>query len=116
MKKALGNIGEVVQVPVCQFAPHRRGWNGWIFSTGIIRKSYISTTGRRCYSVEFVNRHKKDGSSLTEGFVAEHVFDGSLDIHTAQRLINSQTKEQFENAVGTNWILFLSNNGVVELK
>jgi hypothetical protein len=32
MKKAFGNIGEVVQVPVYEFAPWRRGWNGWLFS------------------------------------------------------------------------------------
>ena len=116
MKKAKGVIGEVVQVPVYEFAPCRRGWNGWLFSTGIIRDVYTSKTGRKCYQVEYVNRHSKDGSSITKGFVSENVFDASLDIAHAKQIIDEYTREQFDNATGVNWILFLSNNGIVNLK
>lgn len=116
MKKAIDKVGAVVQVPVYEFAPYRRGWNGWLFSYGIIRKIYTSTTGRKCYMVEHVNRLKKDGSSVTKGYVAEKVFDGSDHVKSTQRFVDELTKEQFENAVGINDALFFAANGLINLK
>ena len=28
--------GDLVQVPRTQFAPMRRGWNGWLFSEAVV--------------------------------------------------------------------------------
>ena len=36
MKKAEWKIGELVQVPYYCFAPHRKGWNGYLFANGVI--------------------------------------------------------------------------------
>lgn len=38
MKKAKIIIGEIVELPVYEFAPFRTGWNGWLFQAGIIKK------------------------------------------------------------------------------
>ena len=36
MKKAEWKVGELVQVPYYCFAPHRYGWNGYLFADGEI--------------------------------------------------------------------------------
>lgn len=43
--------GDLVEVPRTQFAPMRRGWNGWLFSEAVvIRKGVgvMSGSGRSC--------------------------------------------------------------------
>lgn len=42
-------VGSLVQVPDYCFAPMRRGWNGWIFRAGVIRK---------------IGKSKKDGTTV----------------------------------------------------
>lgn len=49
MKKCLRvKVGDAVRFPHHQFAPFRRGWNGWIFKTGIVNRLYTSTQGKPC--------------------------------------------------------------------
>ena len=31
--------GDLVEVPRTQFAPMRRGWNGWLFSEAVVIRS-----------------------------------------------------------------------------
>ena len=55
MKKLAGElkVGQVVQIPKRQFAPLRRGWNGWLFSVGIVREFGTSKrTGKQTVKVE----------------------------------------------------------------
>lgn len=49
MKKAKLKVGKVIQIPVCEFAPFRRGWNGWLFQVGIIKE---------------IGKSKKDGAPI----------------------------------------------------
>lgn len=55
MKKAKDlSIGAVVQVPVYEFAPFRHGWNGWLFSAGIIKAHGThKRTGQPMVKVEY---------------------------------------------------------------
>lgn len=46
-------VGQLVQVPVYEFAPLRSGWNGWIFRVGMVDSIYISKTGKKCAKVRF---------------------------------------------------------------
>ena len=46
--------GDLVQVPRYQFAPMRRGWNGWLFSEAIVLRKGIGRKSNRVgrYGVE----------------------------------------------------------------
>lgn len=39
--------GDLVEVPRTQFAPMRRGWNGWLFSEAVVIQKGISAKNRR---------------------------------------------------------------------
>lgn len=56
MRKARNvKVGSVVEIPFYQFAPNRRGWNGWIFRLGIVEKIFIGAkTGRMCAKVKYI--------------------------------------------------------------
>lgn len=57
MKQATNlKVGDVIQFPRTQFAPLRRGWNGWLFSVGIIEKLYTSHKGVPAATVRWCNR------------------------------------------------------------
>lgn len=57
MKKAKKvEIGDLVSIPVYEFAPLRRGWNGWIFRVGVVEKLYISKSGKKCVTVRYCSR------------------------------------------------------------
>lgn len=54
MKKAKDlSIGAVVSVPTYEFAPFRSGWNGWLFSAGIIKARGTSKKGLPIVKVEY---------------------------------------------------------------
>lgn len=49
-------VGDVIQFPRTQFAPLRSGWNGWLFSAGIVENLYISKSGKKCATVRYCTR------------------------------------------------------------
>ena len=56
MKKAEWKVGELVQVPYYCFAPHRYGWNGYLFADGeIIGRTVLN----RPWSGSYSQRDKK---------------------------------------------------------
>lgn len=73
------SVGQLVQVPVIEFAPQRRGWNGWLFRVGVIEKLYISKSGRKCAKVRYCTKRAGRYQLLpcteySKGFVIEDVF------------------------------------------
>lgn len=48
-------VGMVIEFPRTQFAPLRKGWNGWLFSVGIIEELYTSKSGKKCAKVRYCN-------------------------------------------------------------
>ena len=69
-------VGQLVQVPVIEFAPQRSGWNGWIFRVGVM---YISKSGRKCAKVRYCTRRAGRYQLLpcteySKGFAIENVF------------------------------------------
>lgn len=49
-------VGDVVQFPEYQFAPFRKGWNGWIFRVAIVNKLYISKSGVECANITYCTK------------------------------------------------------------
>ena len=75
MKKAKDlSIGAVVSVPTYEFAPFRSGWNGWLFSAGIIKARGIGKeTGQSMVKVEFPGRGYKQKRYYLNGTEAEPI-------------------------------------------
>lgn len=69
MRKAKDlSIGAVVQVPTYEFAPFRSGWNGWLFSAGIIKAHGKSKkTGLPIVKVEYPARGYKQKRYYANG-------------------------------------------------
>lgn len=49
-------VGDLVEIPIYEFAPLRSGWNGWIFRVGVVEKLYISKSGKKCATVRYCSR------------------------------------------------------------
>lgn len=85
MKQAKNiKVGSVIQFPLRQFAPLRRGWNGWIFRAGIVEKLYISKSGLKCATVRYCSRlagryQLLPDTEATINLKREHLFDYDVD-------------------------------------
>lgn len=114
--------GDLVQVPRSQFAPNRRGWNGWLFSEAVVLKKGISKkNGRRVVLVNMrtPGRKRNEYGEMEKTFFADYVFQTNC-IETARRFMEEygvKNKEQFEEFVksedvtGCDWIKFLIDKG-----
>lgn len=114
-------VGMLVQVPVYQFAPMRRGWNGWIFRVGVIDKLFISSkTGRRCAAVRYCSGRAGRYQLLpckehTKNFYIEYVFEWD-GLEWAQKSYN-EFKAYEESGEQVCWdedTAFLLNNGFIK--
>ena len=68
--------GDLVEVPRTQFAPMRRGWNGWLFSEAVvIRKGVGRKSKKNVVVVEMRTPAGKNSYGTIEAtFYAENVF------------------------------------------
>ena len=44
--------GDLVEVPRTQFAPVRRGWNGWLFSEAVVIRKGVGRNILKKYGIE----------------------------------------------------------------
>lgn len=113
--------GELVQVPRTQFAPMRRGWNGWLFSEAVVlRKTRGRKSNKPMVAVEMMTpKSGNDYGTMEKAFYAEYVFQTNA-VANAKRILaadNVTTKEEFyqfverENVSGCDWINFLIDKG-----
>ena len=51
-------LGDLVQVPRTQFAPMRRGWNGWLFSDAVVLRKTRGKKSNRPSVTFTLNYHK----------------------------------------------------------
>lgn len=119
--KAVKNprVGQLVQIPVFQFAPMRSGWNGWIFRVGVIEKLYISKSGRKCAKVRYCNSRAGRYQLLpcteySKGFVIENVFQ--WDMLTLVQRNYTELKAAEDNGEPVCWgedTAFLLQNGYI---
>ncbi len=81
--------GDLVQVPRYQFAPNRRGWNGWLFSEAVVLKKGVSKkSGRRVVIVNMrtPGRKRNEYGETEKTFFADYVFQTNC-IETARRFM-----------------------------
>lgn len=119
------NAGDLVEVPRTQFAPYRRGWNGWLFSNAVvIRKAVGVKTGKPMVVVSMCvpsNKVRNGYVEVEKSFYAECVFQTNsvknakeilekVNIHTAEEY-NDFIKQ--DDVTGCDWISFLVDKGFI---
>ncbi|MGH2202196.1 hypothetical protein ACQ1ZM_15695, partial [Enterococcus faecalis] len=80
----------LVEVPRTQFAPMRRGWNGWLFSEAVeIDKGIFPKSKRKAIKVEMrTPKSSNDYGTIKKTFYAECVFQ-TRSIETARRFMQA---------------------------
>lgn len=126
MRKAKLKVGEIVQVPVYEFAPFRSGWNGWLFQSGIITRVFKGAkTGRMCAEVEYPSRSYAqrlrnmrgedaglgERKVLKKAFYADAVFQ--FDIAHCKREKEEHPREKYFNGCYDADTEFLIDKGII---
>ena len=118
-------VGDLVEVPRTQFAPMRRGWNGWLFSEAVVIQKGISPKSKRKV-IKFEMRTPKssnDYGTMEKTFYAEYVFQ-TKHIETARRFMQADgvnSKEEFyeyikqDDVCGCDWIKFLVDLSLIHI-
>ena len=119
MKKKVRNpkVGDLVQVPVYEFAPFRTGWNGWIFRVGVIERIYVGRkSGRKIARVRYASKlHDRYGLECDEhskDFYIDNVFlydHIAIDLKNYVELLEAQN--QGERVCWSEDTAFLVKNG-----
>lgn len=113
--------GDLVQVPRTQFAPMRRGWNGWLFSEAVVlRKARGKKSKKPMVVVEMrIPGARNDYRTAERTFYADCVFQTNA-AEIAKQFMSEYgvtTKEEFysfiqrEDVTGCDWIKFLVDKG-----
>ena len=112
-------VGMVIQLPRTQFAPLRSGWNGWLFSAGIIEKLYISKSGKKCATVRWCNRiagryQLFPNEEKTINLKCEHLFEYPLELHVRRTREFLEYEKNGEQVCWSEDSALLINHGFVE--
>jgi hypothetical protein len=113
-------LGQVVEVPTYCFAPMRSGWNGWLFTRGIVTGFGTSQkTGKPMIKVEYPDRgyarayRKRDGSfgigertTTTKWFITSAVFETDIRLPEYPR-------DRYETPSYNEEIEFLIDKGII---
>lgn len=116
-------IGDLVQVPRSQFAPMRRGWNGWLFSNAVVvKKGIVRKSNKPVITVEMcVPKSTNDYGTVERTFRADCVFFTN-GVEIARKFLKEdgiENKEDFERFIkmddvtGCDWIKFLVDKGFI---
>lgn len=109
--------GDLVEVPRTQFAPMRRGWNGWLFSEAVvIRKGVGRKSKKNVVVVEMRTPAGKNSYGTIEAtFYAENVFTtpAAKNARNILKKYGIEDAESFykfierDDVTGCDWIRFL---------
>ena len=128
MKKVKNaKIGQVVQVPTYEFAPFRKGFNGWLFNVGIIKAFGTSKkSGLPIIKVEYPARGYAqrwqnirgeecfgERNTIEKWFLETAVFETDL---TFQKNQIEHPREYYTQGCYCEDVEFLIDKGVLKLK
>lgn len=100
MRKAKIKVGNLVEVPEHCFAPGRSGWNGWLFTYGIIQRVAKNKNGEPLAVVLCLDKHHS-GKTYVKNYLTKNCFDPTLSLHSDQRVISKMTIEELNES--KNW-------------
>lgn len=126
MRKAKMKVGEIVQVPVYEFAPLRSGWNGWLFQAGIITRVLKGKESGKMYAeVEYPSRNyaqrlrniRGEDAGLAERKVLKKVFRAEaifqFDVSSCKRSMEECPREKYFNGCYDADTEFLIDKGII---
>ena len=118
-------VGDLIQVPRTQFAPMRRGWNGWLFSEAVvIRKGIGRKSKKNVVTVEMMipterNNYKTAMGQHGDTYVGQRIEARDIDVVGH---INTRDKAQALElrrrmlAIGDNMFRYDAASGVNSLE
>lgn len=112
-------IGDLVRIPVYQFVPMRRGWNGWIFRVGVVEKLYRSKSGKECATVRYCSRcagryQLLPATETTINVLRDHCFECvPLAIYTRNYKAFREYEKTGEEVCWDEDTAFLVQNGYI---
>lgn len=116
------SVGSIVSIPIRCFAPNRRGWNGWLFTLGIVEKIYKGPkSGKMCATVKYCSRRGGRYELLpvtyaTINVYLDNCFDPTLDISCAKQNMPEfeEVEKNGEQVCWSNEIAFLVDQGIIK--
>ena len=118
MKKARNvKVGDLVQVPVYNFAPHRSGWNGWLFRVGVVENIYKGqASGRKIarvrYACKLRDKYSLECEEALKDFYLENVFSYDFLLSDKRRYDEAcEWEKAGERVCWCEDVAFLANNG-----
>ena len=113
--------GDLVEVPRTQFAPMRRGWNGWLFSEAVvIRKGIGRKSKKNVVTVEMMIPTERNNYKTAKDTVyADCVFatpaiNNAKNILKKYGIVDAEDFYKFierDDVTGCDWIRFLIEKG-----
>ena len=119
MKKAKNvKVGDIVQFPAYEFAPMRRGWNGWIFQVAIVERLYISKSGVKCAEIRYCSKRAGRYQLLpnveaTARIKCDHLFEYNVDLARKLYLEGLEEEKNGEQVCWSEGIALLVNHGII---
>lgn len=114
-------VGDLIQVPRTQFAPMRRGWNGWLFSEAVaIRKGIGRKSKKNVVTVEMmIPTERNNYKTAKDTFYADCVFatpaiNNAKNILKKYGIVDAEDFYKFierDDVTGYDWIRFLIEKG-----
>ena len=118
MKKVRNaKVGDLVKVPVYNFAPHRSGWNGWLFRVGVVENIYTGqATGRKIacvrYACKLLGKYTIECEETVKNFYLEKVFSYDSLLSDKRRYDECREWEKAgERVCWSEDLAFLAKNG-----
>lgn len=118
MKKARNiKVGDVVQFPAYEFAPLRRGWNGWIFRAAIVERLYISKSGIKCAEIRYCTRtagryQLLPNTETTKKIRCEYLFEYDVEFKRKTYLEFVEYEKNGEQICWSEDTALLVNHGI----
>ena len=120
MKRAVNvKVGDVIEFPHHCFAPHRSGWNGWIFRAGIVEKLYTSKKGLKCATVRYCTRIADrytmfPNVEATVNLRIEHLFKYDVEMWQNRYTDGIEAEKNGEQVCWSEDIALLVNHGIIK--
>lgn len=114
MKKAKLIEGEIVEIPFYHFAPMRRGWNGWMFTTAqVIKVLGKNKYGQRVVLLDVCDHYGKNGEHYEQRVSEDRIFENHGIVKRMQDDVNEHPASDFINGKYNTVVYWLADKGLV---
>ena len=104
--------GDLVEVPRTQFAPMRRGWNGWLFSEAVVIRKGVGRKSKK--NVVVVEMRTPAGKNSYGTIEATFYAENARNILKKYGIEDAESFYKFierDDVTGCDWIRFLIEKG-----